>query len=317
MSRLALVPCPAPGLPALAVLLCALHGCARTAEPASPAARPAAAHASGAANGSAAAAPSTPPSTPPSQAAPPTQAARHTLSAGTGEQLLGLDEAAQALAQGDLGKAEARYRAVLDGPASGAAVSAGLAAAQLLETDAPDRADALYRRVLAIAPDMPEVHFAASRFYGSQRDTARALRHLARAVEVEPDFLPAYPLLGGLLVQAGRQDEAATRMVAYEQRLNGLLRRLAQAQRAVGERVGIIELLGYLDDERATEGLVARLADEAPEIRMAAGGALADHGDPASVQALASALMREADPVVRAMLTSALKRARSTLEASP
>lgn len=292
-----------------AIVTCALltlPACKRDASP-TPAAPPAPA-----AKGASAPAPA-----PASAVATSATAARHQRHPGTAAQLLALEEGGKAAAAGDLAQAVARYRSALDGPPSGAAISAGLAAAGLLEVDQPLEAQALYLRTLDIADDVPEAHFAAGRFFGGRQDAVRAIRHLKRTVALEPDFLPAYPLLGGLLVSTGREAEAAERMTTYEKRLNRLLRHLRQGERSAPERTGIIELLSYIDDERATAAVISRLEDSDPAVRMAAGGALVDLAGPAAVTALAKAAVREEVPVVRQMLTSALRQARARLADQP
>ncbi|MCB9522285.1 MAG: HEAT repeat domain-containing protein [Myxococcales bacterium] len=262
-------------------------------------------------------APSVAASNPPVAPSTTAATARHHREPGTEAQLVGLQEAGAALARGDQAGAVARYETVLAGPPTGAAVSAGLAAASLLEVDEPAAAEALYLKTLAIAGDVPEAHFAAGRFFGGRRDSVRAIRHLKQALDLEPDFLPAYPLLGGLLVAGGRQEEAAQRMVVYEQRLNRLLRHVREAERSAEERAGILELLSYIDDERALQAVIDRLKDGSPAVRMAAGGALVDLASPEAVTALAQAVVQEEQPVVREMLTSALRQARAALASQP
>jgi hypothetical protein len=290
---------PAAALGALGLAL--LLGCNGSPKPATP----------GTSTPSAA-----PASAPATQAASAPASTAPVPSTGSADQLMALDAGNTALDAGQNEQALAHFRVALTGPVNGAWISAGLAAAGLLEKPAPGEARALYLRLTEVAP-IPEVHFAAGRFHGGQGDAPKAAEALQRAIELEPDFLPAYPLLGGLLVQTGREAEAAPLMLKYEQRLQRATRRLGDPALGLDARLAIVELFGVVDDERTLSALIDALGANKPELRTAAAGALMELGEPTAVQALAKAALAETHPMAKQLMIAALRRARDVLKTTP
>ncbi|MCB9548365.1 MAG: hypothetical protein H6706_21360 [Myxococcales bacterium] len=250
-----------------------------------------------------------PASAAPASAAPASEAAP--LPPGTEAQDAALAEGQTALAEG---RPEAALRAFLagsEGPVTGASVSAGLAAAALLEDQKRvDEAEALYLALQARAREVAEVQFVVGRFLAGRERTADAIAAFQAAIRLQPDFLPAYPLLSALLVGGGQRDVAAELLVDYERRLAARIRRVQTEGASDAERVAIVDLLAVLVDERAEEVLRGLLAAESPAVRMAAAGAVADQEEPAALVALAEALGRERDYTAQQVIRAALKRAR-------
>jgi tetratricopeptide (TPR) repeat protein len=242
-------------------------------------------------------------------APPPPKPARDE---GTGEQLLALDEGKSALEAGRLDAAAAAFRRAWAGPPTGAAISAGLVLAELAEAQGKTReADRIYRTLVEKAPEMPEIQFTAGRFAWRQRDAALAIDRLRAAIEVEPDFLPAYIQLGTVLTTADRGAEAAPVFLEYERRLNVLLRTLKDERARLGDRVEIVELLGALTDERVLQHLIDAMAARPPEVRAVAAQVIAEDDAPAALEALAKAALAEKHPAVRVAMTAALRSARA------
>jgi tetratricopeptide (TPR) repeat protein len=284
----------------LALLLLAAAGCKERPAPAAPPPVDAA------------------PPPPVDAAAPRPDLGPPALAPDTAAQLEALERGNAALAERDFAGALPHFLRAVQGPPSGAAVSALLAAVEALEAldRAPEAAE-LVERALRLAPAVPEVHFAAGRFFAGQVDHVRAVRHFERALALEPDLLPVYPLLGAVLVKAERPQDAAGTMTRYETRLSRLLKALrSPAETPDARRHAIVDLLALLDDERATEGLIAALRDPHPQVRMAAGGALADAPTAEAVVALSEAVVAETDGVARRVLTANLARARDALAAT-
>lgn len=239
------------------------------------------------------------------------------LGPGTDGQIEYFELGKQALDKGDEATALKHFLRASDGPVSGASVSAALAAASLHEMrKRPDQARAIFVRMVALAPGVPELRFAAARFFAGERDTARAIEGFRATIRHQPEFLPAYPLLAALWMQAGKQDDATQLLLTYESKLNAQLRRLRDAQSAQGDKVAIIDLLALIEDERATEGMIRALKDAAPEVRIAAAGALGDDGSAEALKALAEALTAESDPIAKQVLIAATRRARDAARKS-
>lgn len=250
-------------------------------------------------------------------AAPPEKAAG-AMPDPTPEQTLALDQAQRALAAGQAAEALAAYRRAAVGPPSGVAVSAALAAAELLETtDRPADAAALYAEIRQRAPTVPEVHLAAGRFLWRQGEDPLAILALRQAVSLQPDLLPAWSTLGAALVRAGRTEEAGRALAVYEQRLDKLVRRLEDRTQSAEARIEVIDLFATLRDKRSTEALIKALEDAHPDVRLAAAGALAEDEDPAALTALARAALAETVPVSRMVMREILGRARERARQAP
>ena len=214
------------------------------------------------------------------------------------------------LEAGDVPGALSAFRVALEGEVSGASVSAGIAAADLHESRKEmAAARAMYEALLKLAPELPEVQFTAARFFAGQREPARAIEGFSKTIELQPDFLPAYPPLGALLVQAGRNEEAGRRMVTYESRLGAQLRVVRDERTSTRARVDVIHLLATLDDERVEKALIGLLEAPNRQMRIAAASAIADAPSPKGLAALRVAAEVEVEPFSRRVLSEALKRA--------
>lgn len=248
---------------------------------------------------------------------PPPGESPDALNEGTPEQLLALDGANKALARGDRVAALGGFIEAFDGPPTGAAISAGLAAAELHEAEGrADEAAAIYSRLLQMAPEMAEVHFTAGRFYSAQGKPKQAIAELERTIALQADFLPAYPMLGGVLAATGKKTRAAELMLTYETRLKGLLDRLVDPALGAHHKVPIIDVFALIEDDRATRALITAVGDPSMHVRLAAADALTHDADPAALEAIARAALGERDPVARQALAASLKRAKARFEAS-
>ncbi|MCA9542080.1 MAG: HEAT repeat domain-containing protein [Myxococcales bacterium] len=227
-------------------------------------------------------------------------------------------DAEAALARGDEHAALAAWLRASEGPASGLAISAQLAAAARLESEnRPAEARALYDKLLeGPGAQMAEVQFTAARAFAAGGDSARAIEGFRAALKLEADFLPAYPLLGALLVQAGKTELAAPLMFEYEKRIDALRKRLADPTAQLGDRLAVIDVFALIEDERATAALIEALKSDEPHLRLSAGDALANDAAPEALKALAEATMAEADPINKRALAASLHRAKARVEAT-
>lgn len=236
---------------------------------------------------------------------------------GTAEQLLALRTGTDAMARGDRSAAMAAFVEAFDGPTTGASISAGLALAELHQQAerAPD-AEAIYARLLQMAPEMAEIRFTAGRFYSATGKHTEAVTQLRRAIALEPDFLPAYPMLGGVLANTGQQQQAAELMLTYETRLKRLIDRVGDPSVQPARKLPAIDVFALIDDDRVTRILIAALRDASTKVRLAAADALVDDPDAAALEALATAALAEQDPIARRALTASLKAAKARFDAA-
>jgi predicted O-linked N-acetylglucosamine transferase (SPINDLY family) len=85
------------------------------------------------------------------------------------------------------------------------------AAEQLNRAGQPSLAQQIYTIWIRFNPDHPQVyvaHFNASVLFSATGDLAAAGAHLKSAIEINPEFLPAYINLGGVLEKGGAAQEA-------------------------------------------------------------------------------------------------------------
>jgi tetratricopeptide (TPR) repeat protein len=69
-------------------------------------------------------------------------------------------------------------------------------------------AEDLYKRVIAMHPEMWEAYHLLGAFYYDQRQYAKAAEEFQRLIQLLPDFAPAYSSLGATLIMQDRMHEA-------------------------------------------------------------------------------------------------------------
>ncbi len=247
-------------------------------------------------------------------AAKPAEVEAPPLAEGTDEQQRALEQGGAALAAGKQAEALAAFLKATHGPLTGSAVSASLAAASLYEEAGESaRARALYAGLLQKVPDLPEVHFVAARFEAERGDAAAAVKGFQKTLELQPDLLPAYPLLGATLGRMGRNEEAAKALLEYEKRLQRWISLVRDRGQKRSARLEAVDLLAVLEDERVMKAMIELLVDPDPQLRIAGAGVIADLPDQASFTLLKRVAEIEAEPFTKRVLTEAVERARSKL----
>ncbi len=261
---------------------------------------------------SAAPAPSAAPSAAPSDALPlGAMQSVVTLDPGTPTQQAALNAAKEELASGHEKPALEHFRKAMQGPLTGTSVSAALATADLLVArHHTDEAAALYKEMLHTASLVPEVQFAAGRFFWERGDDASAIGALQATLALQPDFLPAWQLLGIVQSRAGRNGDAGRTLTEYELRMNKFVRRANDQARPPGDRLAAVQLLSTVADDRAVEATVQALHDPVAGIRLAAAQILAEDEAPEALQGLSEAALAEKDPDLRVVLAGLLDTAR-------
>ena len=232
------------------------------------------------------------------------------LGPGSDEQREFLRQGTEKLAAGDIPGAIVAFTDAREGKTSGASVSAGIALGDLLErANKATAAKAVYTALLAETPKLPEVQFVAARFFAGQGEDQSAIAGFSKVVELQPDFLPAYPPLAALLARSGRAEEAGRRLVTYESRLGVQLRAVKNEGAKTEARIQVVHLLATLEDERVQTTMLQLLESPDKQLRIAAASVIADGPSPAGIEALRVAVAAEAEPFTQRALKEALRRA--------
>ncbi len=173
-----------------------------------------------------------------------------------------------ALIEGDLATAESRYRTALRVDEDDANALAGLGHLHL-ERGQADMALRYLTRAAELAPGEALIQFSVGRALHANGNAAFAERALENALRLRPDFHPARHLLGQLLIEQRRPQEAEAQFAALGE---------TPAHRLVG-------LLGLADAARGQ----GRLEDAIVRYREALA---LDSRQPRAVQALGSCLIQ-------------------------
>ncbi|MBL8305325.1 MAG: tetratricopeptide repeat protein [Rubrivivax sp.] len=114
----------------------------------------------------------------------------------------------QALVNGDLAAAQAKFEAVLKGASDDVPALLGLAAVHQARK-APSTAESYLRRAERVQPSAPEVLLARGRYQLGQGDTAGAEKAIRAAVDADPGKLPPLLELGDLLMRSPQRKAEA------------------------------------------------------------------------------------------------------------
>jgi tetratricopeptide (TPR) repeat protein len=153
----------------------------------------------------------------------------------------------------------------------------GYAGRLALETGDNEEAAALYRRALALRPDLAELHYNLANALSQQGRLEEAAGVYRQALALRADFMPAYHNLGNVLRGLGRTEEAVE---AYR-------RALAVKATAEGERdLGIaLSILGRLDEAIAAYRRSLALPGHRTDLYSNLANALLEAGDAAGALA--------------------------------
>lgn len=154
------------------------------------------------------------------------------------------------------------------GPVSGPQVTAYIALGDIYnETDRTEQAEQLYTELREKAPDVPEVHFVLARTLAKQGETTKAMKAYEKTITMQPDYLQAMVELAGLYAKAGRKEEAERLFYKYEQKVYKLASALENPQAETEEKLRILEIFSFVDDDRANEAIAKMITDRDPAVR--------------------------------------------------
>jgi HEAT repeat protein len=84
---------------------------------------------------------------------------------------------------------------------------------------------------------------------------------------LQPDYLQAYVELGGMYDKAGRAEDAQNIFFKYEKKVYELAGKLENAETAVEDKIHILDVFSFVDDDRASAAILKAIADADPLVR--------------------------------------------------
>lgn len=197
------------------------------------------------------------------------EAPDNALGPGTEQQQQLLVRAKSAFLNEEWEEAETRFKELVGTePVSGPLVTAYIALGSIYrDTDRLDEAHALYEELLGKAPEVPEVHFVLARTLAEQGESTRAIKSYERTIELQPEYLQAVVELGALYAKSGRAEEAEKVLHDYERKIYALSKELENKETPPERKLDLLELFGFIDDDRVNEAVVKNVLDPNPEVR--------------------------------------------------
>lgn len=198
---------------------------------------------------------------------------------------------------------------VKTGPLSAPKITGYIALGQIYkELGEGAKARVLYAELVRIAPEVPEAHFMHGRALAEARETTAAIRAYEATIRLQPDYLQAYVELGALYVHAGRDEEAQKVFLMYEQRVYGLAKKLEDTKSPVEDRLAVLEVFSFIQDDRASQAIMIALKDPAPEVREQAVVLAEEFGIGEALKHISLMSLGDSDLRVRMAARGALER---------
>lgn len=190
-------------------------------------------------------------------------------------------------------------------------------ASLLLGSVAEQRGDrrtaiSFYRQATTLLPDEAEVHAVLAVALAGDAQWTDAIASQWRVVELVPDDLQAWLLLGEMQIKGGEAGAATLTYAAYELRRKGLLDGLTlkkDGQYVVGEdeRIGCANALAPAADNGTALGLLYALDSESsPKVRSAIAGVMGEQRLLGYKKMLETKLTDEPDPEAREVMKWAI-----------
>ena len=194
------------------------------------------------------------------------------LPPGTPEQQEALMQAKMAFLQNRLVEAEELFKDIASAePVTGDTVSAAIALGQIYsETGRRQRALELYNDLRARVSDLPEVLLVLARTMAELDRPDDAIATYEEALKAQPDYIFLLTELAELHIQQGNQEKAGELLYIYEQRVHTLANRLEDHTTAPEDRLYLVDVFSFVDDERGYRALIEALDDPHPQVRRAA-----------------------------------------------
>lgn len=186
-------------------------------------------------------------------------------------------EGRTAFLNGDYEQAEEVFEQLaFDDDVSADTVSAAIALGQIyVETGRPDEALQMYEQLEEHVQDVPEVLLVVARGYARAEEHQQAIDTYEQVYLEEPSYIFVLPELAELLVGQGQNERAGEVIAEYEYHVVDLSSQLEDSDETPEyERIYIVDIFSWLDDERAFEAL-EQAAENDPSEQVRAQAALA------------------------------------------
>ncbi len=193
------------------------------------------------------------------------------LPPGTEEQKKLLAKAKTSFLKDDFEAAEPIFEKVTEtGPLTGTQASAYIALGQIyVEQGEPAKAIDLLELVPEGGKEVVELRLVLARAYADAEQFREAVDEYEALLELQPNYLFAYPPLGSIYVKRGEKKEAAKLYRRYENRLHEMSTAVEHPDQSKAvERLNILDIFASSNDERVVKAVTAALED--PKLRVRA-----------------------------------------------
>ena len=245
--------------------------------------------------------------------------AKSKLKPGTEKQKKLLAEAKKSFLTDDFRAAEPIFKELIEtGPMTGTKMSAYIALAQIyIESGQAEEAIQLLELIPEPGNEVVEIRLMLARAYASRDELNEAVDEYAKVLELQPNYLFAYPPLGALYTEMGEKKKAAKLYLEYENRLETLKRMLQNTENSKAvRRINVLDIFASSSDERVVGAVVDALDDPHPRVRAKAANAAAELRAVAAKPKLKKMMEEDNDKYVRQAARSAYGRLKS-VEAPP
>jgi tetratricopeptide (TPR) repeat protein len=192
------------------------------------------------------------------------------LPPGTEEQQKLLAKAKTSFLKDDFEAAEPIFKKVTEtGPLTGTQASAYIALGQIyVEQGEPQKAIDLLELVPEKGKEVVELRLVLARAYADAEEFREAVDEYEALLELQPNYLFAYPPLGSIYVKRGEKKKAAKLYRRYENRLHEMSTAVENpGQSKTVERLNILDIFASSNDERVVKAVTAALEDPKPRVR--------------------------------------------------
>ena len=233
------------------------------------------------------------------------------LKPGTKKQKKLLAEAKKSFLTDDFRAAEPIFKELIEtGPMTGTKMSAYIALAQIyIESGQAGEAIQLLELIPEPGKQVVEIRLMLARAYASRDELREAVDEYAKVLELQPNYLFAYPPLGALYTEMGEKKKAAKLYLKYENRLETLKRMLQNTEDSQAvNRINVLDIFGSSSDERVVSAVVDALDDPHPRVRAKAANTAAELQAIAAKPKLKEMMENDKDKYARQAARSAYSR---------
>lgn len=192
------------------------------------------------------------------------------LSDGTDAQMKLLQKAKEAFMANRPADARPHFEELTEtGPFSGPQASAYIALGQLyIDNGEEKKAVELLSGVPEKGNKIVELRLIRARAHAGLKNFEKAIVEYETLIRMQPSYVFAYPALGQLYAEAGKEEKAGQLYMAYESKVHSMAATLEDPENSKPfERVNILDVFSVLEDERAQQAVLTALEDPEYPVR--------------------------------------------------